>query len=284
MSDVKLSNIQIVLATYNEEHRIRSVLDHLCRHCSHVLVIDNCSSDKTTEIIYSRFPSVKLRTLQNTGTSETPEWWVEARYSFELDYVVFASCSEHLPLELLQLYNFYATQRLVQYIHVPRCSFTNRESLDDLYVRPASLFSRQASLPFVCRCVAVDAIDPELISPHDAFKSQTRGHHIYIQDYSGCYNISHMRPYPSSDLFNKHIAYAKNYAKSKFNGRPFNALLDTILRIILDTLRLARSIIIRRTIHPIVKIEYYARVLMHLYVFLFSILHLYPLAWKKIKL
>ena len=278
---MKLSNIQVVLTTYNEELRVHSVLDHLCRHCSNILVIDNLSTDKTVEILSSCYPSVNVRTLKNNGTSETAEWWREARRSFNLDYVVFASCSEYLPLELLQLYNFYAAQAAVQYIHVPRSSFTNGESLDDLYITPSSLLSREARLPYVCRCVYVDAVDPALISPHDAFRSQTRGQHLYVDDYSGFYTIVHLRPLPSSGLFKKHVAYAKNYAKLKFQHKPLSAFLDTFLRIILDTLRLIRSIIIRHSLHPIVKIEYNARVFMHINVFIFAVLSCLPSSWEN---
>jgi hypothetical protein len=93
MTDLKFSSFQVVLPVCNESARVRFALDYICSFCSNVLVIDNFSMDDTVGIIREHFSSVTVVQIQNTGTTETPDWWRKATRYFNSPFVYFASCS-----------------------------------------------------------------------------------------------------------------------------------------------------------------------------------------------
>ena len=259
----RLGAFQVILPVFNESHRVRASLDFYSRHCSSVLVIDNMSSDGTAEIVRESFPCVGLIQVRNAGTIETPLWWSSVMGHFSEDYVLLASCSESVPLPLLTLFDSLCAIQAADLFQVERSSCTSGVSTDDLYCSAGSLFSFANKLPTVVRVLKWRSIVPTLIYPHDSFRSQVHCSKISVLSTSEEYRILHLRPSPSFRSAEKLIAYSRQYAFYRLKLNPLAALLDSSARVLLDTLRIARSLLLVRCSRTLLA-EYFLRLFMHL--------------------
>lgn len=57
-------NLTIIVLTYNSEHIIKSCLQHLNFEKYKVIVVDNASSDNTSEVVRQNFPQAKIMQLE----------------------------------------------------------------------------------------------------------------------------------------------------------------------------------------------------------------------------
>jgi hypothetical protein len=264
------SSFQLIIPVYNESSRILPVLNHYTKICEYITVFNNFSVDDTKKLIESRYPKVVIVDLENNGTTETPEWWNLAISYFHKEYVVFGSCSEFLSEPLLSLYDSLAKQGVVELCYTQRTTLTGSYCTDPLYCKPISIFSRSIVLSEVVRFVRWKSIDASLIKPHDSFRSQKSCRPLHVSASAIDYQILHRRPMPKPVLITPKLQqYAKEYARIHLNNRVMPSLLDSTLRVLLDTLRCLRAILTNQS-NPAILIEYRQRIAMHFLVVYYS--------------
>jgi len=265
------SNYQFILPAYNESTRIVKVLRHYYSYCRFITVIDNFSTDNTVDLIMSNFPRVRVVSISNDGTTETPKWWLDAASYFSLEFVLFGSCSEFISPDLLSIYNTIAELSSVDICFSPRRTITGGYCTDPLYCKASTLLSPSIILPQVARLVRWRSIKPHLIKPHDTLRSQVHCRILSISASSSELCILHNRPMPVFQLLNpKLMMYARQqalYSKSKF---PAYSIVDSSLRILLDLLRFLRATILFQY-NEAIGIEFFHRIVMHLMVIYYSL-------------
>ncbi len=97
----RFESYTMLLTVYNEEARVKRVVEYY-RPFAKLIVVDNYSEDATVSILNNL--GVKLIQYRNPGTAQTPEC---IKYFFSLvdtDYILFLSCSEFMPVPLLELF------------------------------------------------------------------------------------------------------------------------------------------------------------------------------------
>jgi glycosyltransferase involved in cell wall biosynthesis len=111
----------MILPAYNEEARVRRVVEYY-RSFAKILVIDNFSSDNTRCIVQEL--GVKLVQYKNPGTIQIPEWFRHVTSLIDTDYFLLLSCSEFIPVPLLDLFNEIAISRNYDVVSCVRDSYT----------------------------------------------------------------------------------------------------------------------------------------------------------------
>jgi len=265
------SNYQFILPAYNESTRIVKVLRHYYSYCRFITVIDNFSTDNTVDLIMSNFPRVRVVSISNDGTTETPKWWLDAASYFSLEFVLFGSCSEFISPDLLSIYNTIAELSSVDICFSPRRTITGGYCTDPLYCKASTLLSPSIILPQVARLVRWRSIKPHLIKPHDTFRSQAHCRALRISASSSELCILHNRPMPALKLINPKLKmYARQqalYSKARF---PAYCIVDSSLRILLDLFRFLRAIILFQY-NEAIGIEFFHRIIMHLMAIYYSL-------------
>lgn len=259
-----VSNFTVVLPVYNENERIDSSLSFYTTICKKILLVDNYSSDDTLTAASQYTNLIKIVQIKNNGTIETPEWFQQIKSYIDTDYIFLASCSERVSSKLLFLMDYLALTGSVNFVVSERKSLTGGYPSDNLYCKPQSLFSLKVYLPTVIRFLNISKLNLSKVYPHDSFKSQDQMSSVFITSPCDCYKIIHYRPYPSLQSLAKMQAYATQYAKYKLKFSPPKAILDSTLRIILDTMRIIRSIALL-SCGQIIFVEFLLRVYLHLY-------------------
>lgn len=111
----------MILPVYNEEARVRRVIEYYMPF-ARLLVIDNFSTDKTRQIVQEL--GVELVRYRNPGTIQTPEWFRHVSTLFDSDYFLLLSCSEFIPVPLLDLFNKTAVEGKYDVVSCVRDSYT----------------------------------------------------------------------------------------------------------------------------------------------------------------
>ena len=268
------ANYQLILPVFNESSRIVKILQHYYSYCRNITIIDNLSTDNTVNLIMSNFPGVRIISIPNHGTIETPQWWLDAAPYFSQEFVLFGSCSEFISQDLLNIYNCIAELRNVDICFTTRRTITGGYCTDPLYCKASSFLSLRTILPQVARLVRWRSIKPHLIKPHDTFRSQAHCRVLSISPSSRELCILHIRPMPVFQPLNRKLKmYARQQALYSKSKNPLFAISDFFLRSILDTFRVFRSILFRQY-NIAIGIEFYQRIFMHLLVVYYSIIHI----------
>ena len=79
--------IWVVIPAYNEEKTIEQVVNSVLKFVKNILIVDDCSSDKTSEIL-GKLPVKVIRNSINLGYTETLEKGVEQAFKSGGDYVI----------------------------------------------------------------------------------------------------------------------------------------------------------------------------------------------------
>jgi hypothetical protein len=95
------NNVTACIFAWNEEARILRCIDNF-KHTFAILVIDNCSTDRTAEVV--RAAGHRCVQIGNPGFIETPSVMDPLAAACETDYLLVASVSEFVPLALQRLY------------------------------------------------------------------------------------------------------------------------------------------------------------------------------------
>ncbi len=82
------NKILIVIFTYNEEDKISLVLRNVCEHFKNILVVDNNSTDKTTEIV-KKFSVYCIKHKYNLGKSNSMKTGLNFAELNHFQYVAF---------------------------------------------------------------------------------------------------------------------------------------------------------------------------------------------------
>lgn len=93
------NNITFVLFSYNEEKRIEYPIRNFIKY-GKVIVIDNCSLDKTREIAESL--GAQVYEYKNNGYVETPEELEFVRSKVDTDYMTWSFTDHMWPKQLLE--------------------------------------------------------------------------------------------------------------------------------------------------------------------------------------
>jgi hypothetical protein len=276
----KYSSFHLILPVYNEQKRIASVLHRCLRLCAHVTIVDNFSTDSTLQLARSICSTIDIVQISNSGTIENPEWWQSLESYLKTDYILLGSCSEFIPDKLLAIFSRFSLSAIADILFVPRTSITSQLSMDWLYAQPKSVITGHLSLPTVARLLRYSAINSAMIKPHDTFRSQTSCTSLTLN--SSCLDliIHHYREAPSFKTLYKHQHYAKCYVDSHIRSNVALAILDSSARVVLDTCRLARSLL-HSPPNKVLLHEYALRVLMHFQSVIYSARHLVMRVIKK---
>ena len=95
------SNLTVCLFAFNEERRIEQGLSNF-EGLARILVVDNCSTDRTAEIASTH--GCDVIEVRNPGFIETPEVMDVVQAAVSTPYLLIASCAEVVPAALLRLY------------------------------------------------------------------------------------------------------------------------------------------------------------------------------------
>lgn len=95
-------NITVCIFAYNEEKRILRCVENFKNLFENILVVSNDSTDGTECVC--RQSGVRCERVKNPGFIETPEVMDKVESFVNTEYMLVASVSEFIPLELLDAY------------------------------------------------------------------------------------------------------------------------------------------------------------------------------------
>jgi glycosyltransferase involved in cell wall biosynthesis len=188
----------MILTVYNEEARVKRVVEYY-RPFARMIVIDNFSTDGTASIV--RNLGVKLVHFKNPGTAQTPEC---INFFFSLvdtDYILFLSCSEFMPVSLLELLEEIAPKKKYDVVSCVRDSYTCGELIPLWGGRFQWIEAR------VGRFINKNGIDVNKIVIHSQNKPLNEDRILYLPR-DKRYNIIHLRDADAKSLIIKSADYA----------------------------------------------------------------------------
>lgn len=97
------NNITVCIFAMNEEKRIVRCINNFKGLFENILIVDNLSTDKTCEVAAAL--GCRCVSIPNPGFIETPEVMDKVQAAVATDYILIASVSEFIPVELLQRYS-----------------------------------------------------------------------------------------------------------------------------------------------------------------------------------
>jgi glycosyltransferase involved in cell wall biosynthesis len=118
--------ITVCIFAYNEEQRLARCVRNFSG-LLRILVVDNCSSDKTAAI--ARSLGCEVVTVKNPGYIETPEVMDRVIDVVESEYLLIASVSDFLPFNLIRKYAEVAGSRSHDVVYAYRLPITAGEAM-----------------------------------------------------------------------------------------------------------------------------------------------------------
>jgi glycosyltransferase involved in cell wall biosynthesis len=117
-------NLTVCIFCYNEEKRIEQTIQNFIGKFK-ILVVDNIppSSDKTIEICKKY--DVEYINIDRHGFSLNPKTMNELWSHVNTDYILYASCSEYVPDQLLELYANISQYNKYSVVRVARVSISS---------------------------------------------------------------------------------------------------------------------------------------------------------------
>lgn len=115
------AEMTVCIFCFNEESRLERVVKNFLGLCK-ILVVDNFSTDGTIEVA-ARLGVDSLK-LKNPNFIETPEVMDPLWERITTEYMLIATCSEYVPLNLLKKYAQIANERSFDVVRVFRESVT----------------------------------------------------------------------------------------------------------------------------------------------------------------
>lgn len=259
-----LPDVAVVLPTFNEEGRVKQVLDYYGFLENVIYVIDNNSNDATVSIVQGCH-GVKLYSKSNPGTTECEEWFFWLVNTISADYYLFLSCSERLSCPYFNRLRSLIDDRCDLY-YTDRISYTgNYESI--VFNGYKSIFSPNAMRPSVCRFIKRDVLvaNYKNILIHDNFKSFAP-HYRQIVDKDPDCAVIHLRPYPDLSELKKLVDYASVESRS-LSGSYMRHAAKNILR---ELFIAAKLFAMGRLKFPD-NIDLVSRIAMHLNVYVLAV-------------
>jgi glycosyltransferase involved in cell wall biosynthesis len=219
----------MLLTVYNEEARVKRVIEYY-RPFAKIIVVDNYSEDRTPAVVKEL--GVELVQYKNPGTAQTPEC---IKYFFSLvdtDYILFLSCSEFMPVPLLELFDEIASQRKYDVVSCVRDSYTCGELIPLWGGRFKGIEAR------VDRFINKHGIDPDKIVIHGQ-NTPLDKERVLSLPRDARYVVIHVRDADAKSLIKKIVDYASVEAQHRSRqGKPLTggklaiALLKEVLRFV----------------------------------------------------
>lgn len=241
----------MILTVSNEAARIKRVVEYY-KDIAPLVVVDNCSSDSTTEMLQQL--SVNYVTHKNAGTPQTPE---DFRYYDSLsktEYFLLLSCSEFIPRMLLKLFNEIAEKKAYDMVTCVVDAYTCGE-LIPLWGGSYGFFNRRISRFFRKGSIAFDKV---VIHGKTEVVNSER---VLDLPREKKYTIIHLRDSDAFSLIKKHLEYANVEAHQMIDldqKYPFFRLMFFFIKEIFRFLQCPPTKWKRITIR-----EIWARMVMH---------------------
>jgi glycosyltransferase involved in cell wall biosynthesis len=241
----------MILPVYNEESRIGRVIEYY-KPFARLIVIDNFSTDKTWKIVQEL--GVELVQYKNPGTIQTPEFFQFVATLFETDYYILLSCSEFIPLQLLDLFNKIAQEHKYDVVSCVRVSYTCGELIPLWGGRLKGTDAR------VERFYNKHALNLDKVVIHGHFIPMSNDRLLKLPR-DKRYIVTHLRDSDAKSLIKKSLDYSFVEANHRFrNNTPLKIwkLMILFLKEILRFLQLPLS-----KWNMIALREIWARMIMH---------------------
>ncbi len=241
----------MILPVYNEEARVRRVIEYY-RPFARLIVIDNFSTDKTRDIVHEL--GVELIQYKNPGTIQTPEWFRHITTLIDTDYFLLLSCSEFIPVALLDRFNKTAREGGYDVVSCIRDSYTCGELIPLWGGRFKWIEAR------VERFFNKRGIDFDKVAIHGHFIPNNKERILYLPRKKN-YALLHLRDADAISLIKKSVDYAAVEAQHRAGrGTPVTCckLLYLLGREVVRFLHLPLS-----TWNRIALREIWARMIMH---------------------
>ncbi len=117
---MKINNLTVIVFSYNEEKRIKRVLNNFKNKCE-LLVIDNFSTDKTLKII----ENANIRVVQKSNKGHLDIDLIKDILEIvSTDWLFFIQCSEVVPNSLFPIINKLINTEVYRAIMLNRISYT----------------------------------------------------------------------------------------------------------------------------------------------------------------
>ena len=100
------SRVTIIIPVFNEELNIENVIKNIINHANQIVIVDDCSTDKSFEIINKlevEFPGkiTVLKNSRNRGIGYTVKKGFKKSLDFDNDIVIkFDGDNQHLPEDI----------------------------------------------------------------------------------------------------------------------------------------------------------------------------------------
>lgn len=235
-TELQKPTISIVIPAYNEELYIGPCLEHLMKNMHHfkeVIVIDNASTDKTSQIVQEQYPQVKLVYEANKGTT-----WARARGLKEAtgDLVAYLDADTQMPLEWVgKALNIFNKDKEIVSVSGPYRYYdgpiSTRVILNAIWWMSAPITSRLVGYMvlggnFIAKKEALDGMeefDTSITFYGDdtdiARKLSKMGKVVFRMNF---FTYSSCRRYRKLGLVRTNIIYALNYAWEVLFHHPFS--------------------------------------------------------------
>ena len=120
------NNVTVCIFAFNESARILRCIENF-KDIFPIIVIDNYSTDNMRELITAE--GYRYTSIKNPGFIETPEVMDKVEAAVDTDYVLIASVSEFVPMQLLQRYADAAENNSHDVVRAFRVSITSGEAI-----------------------------------------------------------------------------------------------------------------------------------------------------------
>lgn len=124
LNKYKYSSFTMVLCTYNEEARIKRVIEYY-KPFAELIVVDNYSTDKTPLLLEKL--GVNVIQYKNYGSTQTPEFFELCKSITKTEYLLLLSCSEFISPSLIKLFDKVASKKQYDVVSCVRDSYTAGE-------------------------------------------------------------------------------------------------------------------------------------------------------------
>lgn len=198
--------ITICVFSWNEAARIEGFLKKI-QGIFPILVIDNCSTDGTADIVASM--GLDVISVKNPGFIETKEVMDAVQEKCATEYMLIASVSEYIPLALLKFYAKVANEKTYDVVRAFRVSITAGQPI------PISGTPRRDAHTEL-RFFRKGAIDFSSNMVHGRGRIAVNPERVISVAKNGNLHFYQFRDYDCSRTEEKHRAYNDVLAKQKF--------------------------------------------------------------------
>lgn len=223
MKSLKHTSFTMILPTYNEESRVRRIVDYY-KPFAKIIVVDNFSTDKTVDILQTI--GIEVVRHKNNGSIQTKEWMNFITTIIDTEYVLLLACTEFISPPLLALYNEVAIKKEYDLVSNVRDSYTCGELIPLWGGRFKGTDAR------IERFMNMHTLNLDAIKIHGHFLPNDKNRILYLPREKD-HVIAHLRDSDAFSLINKIADYAS--VEALHRARNGNAI--TFSKLVLLSLK-----------------------------------------------